>query len=81
MPEPDFERIAERIALLTGAFQAPLPRIMADLAEQLRQVWNARGAADIEKLEAELSSLMGETAYAVSTYGTSLDHALRSLDR
>ena len=68
VPEsPDFDQIANRIL---GRVQFRAGRIdAADItwtAEQLRQVWNARGAADIAKIEADLPG--------VETY-------LRSLDR
>jgi hypothetical protein len=80
MPEtPDFEQIAERIALRTGAFQAPLADVMAELTEQLRQIWNARGAVDLAKVEHELSSMMGSTM--AGPYCKNLDRALRALDR
>lgn len=68
---PDFEKITERIALRTGAFQATLPDVVAEVAEQLRQVWNARGAADIAKVE-EVYSHASLKA---------MESALRSLDR
>jgi len=71
MPEsPDFEQIAERIVP---------PSYVGLVAEQLRQVWNARGVADITKLESELSSMMGVTASG--PYVKNLDRALRTLDR
>lgn len=48
-----------------------------DLARRL--LWNARGAADLVKLEAELSAMMGATASGPLV--KNLDQALRSLDR
>jgi hypothetical protein len=56
-----------------------LPLLAAAIVEQLRLVWNARGAADIVKLEAELAAQMGVTASG--PYVKNLDRALRSLDR
>lgn len=67
MPEsPDFERIA-----------APLAEYADDtrreqIAEQLRLVWNARGAADIAKVEIEARDTIWPGVLA---------RALRSLDR
>lgn len=65
---PDFERIA-----------APLAEYADDtrrkhIAEQLRLIWNARGAADIAKIDASL----GERGLANAA---NLGRALRSLDR
>ena len=57
MPEtPDFDQIARQLALDTGETLALVRKIV----EQLRQVWNARGAADIAKLDVELSMLDGQ---------------------
>jgi len=80
MPEtPDFDQIA--LALM--AFVNDHPRLsdqnMRAVAEQLRLVWNARGAADVTKLERELSALMGSTA--AGPYVKNLDRAIRALDR
>jgi hypothetical protein len=84
MPEtPDFDHIArnmitpidgdddERRQLITA--------VVADIAEQLRLAWNARGAADIAKLQTELSMLMGSTM--AGPYVSNLDRAMRTLDR
>ena len=49
------------------------------MAEQFRLVWNARGAADIVKLEAEFRSRIGDTTS--ESYVKHLNRALRSLDR
>jgi hypothetical protein len=46
---------------------------------ELLNIWNARGAADIAKIETELSTLMGATA--AGPYVKNLDRALRRLDR
>jgi hypothetical protein len=48
------------------------------LVDALRLVWNARGAADIAKLESTLASLMGGSASG--PYVKNLDRALRALD-
>jgi hypothetical protein len=82
MPETaDFDQIARkflerRFASLNEAW---LQEVRGQLAEQLRLVWNARGAADRFKLDAELSSMMGVTASG--PYVTNLNRALRTLDR
>lgn len=71
MPEtPDFDQIASRIFHDHGQLS---------IATALREMWNARGAADRTKLEAELSSMMG--AKASGPYVKNLERALRSLDR
>jgi hypothetical protein len=50
-----------------------------NLGVTLRLMWNERGAADIVKLENELSQMMGSTA--AGPYLKSLERALRKLDR
>ena len=63
-----------------GVMRPPfLYKLAEALAEQFRLVWNARGAADIVKVEAELTSRMGDTAS--ESYVKHLDRALPSLDR
>jgi hypothetical protein len=71
---PDFQDLAERAAkaIIDDADVEPL-------VEALRMIWNARGAADIVKLEAALSSIMG--ASTAGPYTKVLDRALRTLDR
>jgi hypothetical protein len=85
---PDFDAIARAIVttILEKAGQDLIQpdtrsqgRAEADVAEQFRLVWNARGAADIVKIEAELTSRTGDTAS--ESYVKHLDRALRSLDR
>jgi hypothetical protein len=89
MPEtPDFDAIARAIVttILEKAGQDLIQpdtrsqiRAEADVAEQFRLVWNARGAADIAKIDAELTSLMGGTVSG--SYVKNFDRTLRSLDR
>jgi hypothetical protein len=67
---PDFDRVAQRLADSTS------PDAIVD---QLRAIWNARGTADIAKIETDLSILMG-AASAVSYIGN-LTRAIRKLDR
>lgn len=68
---PDFEKLARQF------FIDYVGDPIAALKEQLREVWNARGAADIVKVDAEL--------YADGTSRTGLDKmldlAIRTLDR
>jgi hypothetical protein len=72
MPEtPDFEQIAERIIdeSTDHAIGEVMPFTLEDaIAEQLRRIWNARGAADIAKL------------HAMWPFVENIDVALRSLD-
>lgn len=72
---PDFEQIADRLVVSA----APFSPHRAAVVEQLRLIWNARGASDIAKVEAELSSMMGATK--AGPYIKNLDRALRTLDR
>ena len=75
MPEtPDFEKIAR--AILEASDGEPGE---TRIAEQLRLIWNARGDADLAKIEHELAMLMGATASG--PYLKTLDRELRKLDR
>ncbi len=63
---PNFDQIA--LSLWNDGDGSNMPHIL----EQLRQVWNARGAADIAEIE---TALDGET------FTEDLVSALRSLNR
>jgi len=78
MPEsPDFDQIARELSLGLAVLGVAAYReaFAKDLAEQLRQVWNARGAADLAKVDAEMAASAGHP------HAKNLDRALRSLDR
>jgi hypothetical protein len=74
MPEPlDFDQIARRLIALTDTLdsegfapgerdQQSFAALVAGMAEQLRQVWNARGAADLAALEPIIEKL-GDTMH------------------
>ena len=82
MPEtPDFKKLAHDIAatILSHRDDFVVTANAGYVEEQLRLVWNARGAADIAKLQTELSMLMGSTM--AGPYVSNLDRALRTLDR
>ena len=73
LPEsPHFERLAGDLLRAWLASDRDHASVGA-VAEQLRLVWNARGAADLAKIEAM------QVAQPLSMKG--LDRALRSLDR
>jgi hypothetical protein len=75
MPEPpDFEQIARQLHTLI----APLPRSVGEqeIAEQLRQVWNARGAAD----RAQIATACGDASETGYRALTELDRLIRALD-
>ena len=77
MPDtPDFAALAEKIAKY---FQGDQLQDARDPYTVLKEIWNARGAADIAKIEAELSSMMG--AVSAGPYIKNLDRALRGSDR
>ena len=76
---PDFDQIARKLFDDYVGYVDDPNATLAAIAEQLRLIWNARGAADITKLEAELSAMMGVTA--AGPYVKNLDRALRQLDR
>lgn len=79
MPDaPDaFDQVAQRI-VHAQPFREDDDLAIA-IAEELRLIWNARGAADLAKVDAELSMMMGATM--AGPYVKNLDRALRSLDR
>jgi hypothetical protein len=87
MPEtPDFAQLAHRLLERvfatddgTGSLEPSNADRARDIIEQLRLVWNARGAADLAKIEIELTTMMGATAGAPLI--KNLDRALRKLDR
>jgi len=68
MPEPpDFERIARsfigrRFNIFEPENEATL---LADAVRELRQVWNARGAADLEALETESHPASGRDPHVL----------------
>jgi hypothetical protein len=67
MPDtPDFDELARRFA---SAFDVEIHLV----AEQLRQFWNARGAADVAKIAAAFDGQQPSLE--------ALHQALRSLDR
>lgn len=82
MPEtPDFEKIASQILDRSPLINVDWKRITAaSIAEQLRLVWNARGAADIAKIETILEQPRREVPPRIVTV-TTFDLALRRLDR
>ena len=74
---PDFDRLANELLIdLAGA--QPSDNHVSRCAARLRALWNARGAADIVKVGAELSVTIGPAA---APYALHLDRAIRSLDR
>jgi hypothetical protein len=77
MPEsPDFEQMARPLfEKLSDTMDPDNAREM--VLEQLRRVWNARGAADIATLETVVPTLTTVRPGAMKT----LDAALRALDR
>jgi hypothetical protein len=92
MPEPpDFEQIARRVVDLTDAkVREPfmpiegdrvVAALVAQIIEQLRQVWNARGAADLAIVNTELSAHLGEIGYSASTLEMAVMLAIQSMDR
>lgn len=78
--EPDFDRIARQLVGVTipTMDDAAAQRIMA-IAEQLRQVWNARGAADIAQLQ-EAKAAAPPFPQA-ATYVQLFGRAIKALDR
>jgi hypothetical protein len=81
MPEsPDFEQIALQILARESIENATSRLPMgAAIAEQLRLVWNARGAADASAVEARLATLTGWVTS--EPYRQHLQEAIAALDR
>jgi hypothetical protein len=83
MITPDFDQIAFAIVQrIWGNTELDQPGLIIEtqaVAEQLRLIWNARGAADVAKMELELSTVMGSTM--AGPYCKNLDRAIRKLDR
>lgn len=88
METPDFEQIARGVArphcdrtdedgegnlVYVGADEDTLS---SDIAKALRLVWNARGAADIAKLDVVIGSL-----YGLALSEKPMKSAIRELDR
>src|SRR6516164_1709043 len=74
--EMDFDRIALRLAERAGFYVDGA--MMPAIADELRRMWNARGAVDLATVQAELSSNMNS---AVAGHCMkNLDRVLRSLD-
>ena len=71
MSAPDFRAIASRLLGVDDN-----PALGARVAEELRLTWNARGAADIAKLEAEIPNV-----WTTAEPAGALTRALRALDR
>jgi hypothetical protein len=75
MPEaPDFDQIAHRIFR-----QAEVDDSLDHIVEQLRLVWNARGAADMKAVDEKLSLLAGWVTS--EPYRLDLKAAIRQLDQ
>jgi hypothetical protein len=81
MPEiPDFDQMAERLVDRIWSAAAAHPEIAAppDVVEVLRQVWNARGAADMDAIDAQLAYSPEGIVVGVRQQ---IDRAIRTLDR
>jgi len=73
MPEiPDFDQIAMDLLVQTDGDLG-----VTEVAEELRQVWNARGAADLAKLEWAFDPAVSNGQPSMKL----LDQVLRTLDR
>ncbi|MEP6919311.1 MAG: hypothetical protein ABJC89_26955 [Acidobacteriota bacterium] len=75
MTTVNFERLTDDLLRKLGTGEPDQARAHALVKETLRQVWNARGAADIARLEIEL--LTRQVAEAEGP----LTRALRTLDQ
>ncbi len=82
---PDFAQIAREILTAddnpwtTVGRQKDL-RLVPDIAEQLRQIWNARGAADVDAINAAIQHSLTD-GDAVPSSRRTLENAIREWDR
>ena len=89
MPEtPDFEQLARQIfAVWSEHFRhnseatRNLEVSITDAADQLRQVWNARGVADLAIVNTALAAHLGEIGYSTSALDAAVMLAIQSMDR
>ena len=86
MPEiPDFDALAGQLVALGlrvtdghgGLVEGPVA--VAYVVEKFRQIWNARGAADLAVVDQSLSAQMGGAASG--PYLNNLEREIRKLDR
>lgn len=76
MPEtPDFDQVARRLANDGSESGIVDDEHTHAIADQLRLMWNARGAADLAKIDAVLAPT------AAAPYVKTMNHAIRGLDR
>ncbi len=84
MSKPDFEQIAQRTlgdATVIGRTTDAIAIVVA-IAEQLRQVWNARGAADLKEFDAAIATqLQADASHQTNIDLNAVAHAIRSVDR
>lgn len=79
---PDFEQIARKVFDDYTIRRMGVQRnheVVALIVDELRQVWNARGVADVVATKDELSAM--PIAPAARPYLVNLDRAIRKLDR
>ncbi len=76
MPEPDFDQLADGMVLIVESGISPGRR----LAEQLRQLWNARGAADERALKVELQRALS-ALIVQARIEIDLEPLIKALDR
>lgn len=75
---PPFAEIAERIANNPARRTEFVAGLEEEIEDALRQVWNARGAADIEQVKAKVMTL--SNVY-IGSAAVRLETTIRSLDR
>ncbi len=83
MPEsPDFEQIAQALVEELGTPAIYDVQHVRRIVEQLRQVWNARGAADLKEFDAAIATqLQADASHQTNIDLNAVAHAIRSVDR
>jgi len=75
---PDFEQIARRLAGV-WADRGVVQGMTESVAEQLRKVWNARGAADAHAVSLRAMEMLGTAGGGV--YAEHFEKTIKGLDR
>ena len=80
---PDFDRIAGALAGFGDSTEISEPEFARRIAEQLRQVWNARGATDVAAMRAEMERVWArrDAGAAGELLDLNLDRAVKAMDR
>jgi predicted fused transcriptional regulator/phosphomethylpyrimidine kinase len=77
---PDFDQIARQLAADGSESGIISPEVPERIAEQLRLVWNARGAADTQAVEGRIRELVAGEVIGAGI-ARHVAEAIRKVDR